>query len=246
MKKAFFDFNIHAYPESSTPIYQFIEVAKRYGYTGIAITNHSNHQNITEGDMDKGIGIGIDAGSKIDDLGDFKVFLGVEIISDVSGLKDTIRRYRKKVNVLCVHGGDERINRIACEDPRVDVLSHPECPDKCGLNHVLARSAAKNNVAIGFDLGSIIQRRSGSRSRMLSSMGKNLELVRKYNVAAVITSNAHSIYELHASRDMMALAGLFGMTKEEAFSGLSTTPRAIIERNKKNIIIDGVEEFQND
>jgi len=241
VKKAFYDFNVHTYPESSTSIYQFFEVAKRYGYSGITITNHSNRQNKTDIDLDKGIGI--DAGAEIGDLGDFKVFLGVEIISDVSSLKDTIRRYRKKVNVLCIHGGDERINRIACEDPRVDVLSHPECPDKCGLNHVLARSAAKNNVAIGFDLCSIIQKKSGSRSRALSFMAKNLSLLRKYNVAALITSNAHSIYELRAPRDMMALAGLFGMTKEEAFSGLSTAPWAIIERNKKNLIMDGVDEI---
>ena len=231
MKKEFFDFNLHAYPESSTSDAQFCEVAKRYGYTGIAITNHSDHR----GDRQNKIN------SKTSSLSDFMVFYGVEIISDVSNLKDLIKKYRKKVSVLCVHGGDERINRIACEDSRVDVLCHPECHDKCGLNHILARSAAKNNVAIEFNIGSIIQRRSGSRSRLLSFMSKNLMLVRKYNVPAIITSNAHSIYELRAPREMMALASLFGMTKEEAHSGLSESPKNIIEQNKKNLIMDGVE-----
>ena len=238
MKKAFFDFNIHANPEGSSSVAQLCEVAIRYGYSGIAITNHSNHQSAKGLDND----VNLDSSLKSSDSSDFKVYSGVEIIvPNVSSLKDTIKRYRQKVNVLCVHGGDEKINRIACEDPRVDILSHPECFDKCGLNHILARSAAKNNVAIEFNLGSIIQRRSANRSRGLSFMSKNLKLVRKYNVPAIITSNAQSIYELRAPRDLMALASLFGMTKEEAITCLSITPKNIIERNKQNKLLNGVE-----
>ena len=196
MKSKFFDLNVHLNPENSTQPVQLCEVAKRYGYSGIAITNHSD---LFEGRVDV-------------DIENFKVFRGVEIVSSVTELKDNIRKYRPKVTVLCVHGGDERINRVAVEDRRVDILCHPEDGDSSGLNHVMAMYATKNNVAIGFNMGAIIHNRGGPRSRIFSFMSKNLKLARRYNVPVVLTSNAYSIYDLRAPREMMALASLLTET----------------------------------
>ena len=57
---------------------------------------------------------------------------------------------------IIVHGGDEAINRSACEDDRIDILMHPQDSKTSGINHILAKLAADKNIAIGFDLSPII------------------------------------------------------------------------------------------
>ena len=224
MSVRFYDFNVHSKPESITSPVQLCEVAKRYGYSGLATTNHSEY---FEMDIDL-------------NLCGFEVIRGVEVTSEPSELKDEIRKFRPRVTVLSVHGGDERINRMAVEDRRVDILCHPEEENSSGLNHILARSATKNDVAIEFDMGAIIHSRGRSRSRVLSFMSENLKLVRRYNTQMVLTSNSHLVYDLRAPREMMALASLFGMTREEATTALSVTPQSIIKR-KMSGLPDGVE-----
>lgn len=211
----FFDLNVHAYPETDVPVEELLRVAKRYGYAGIAITNHDEIMK--------------------ENLVPNSIFRGVEIrANSFSELKRKIKHHRGKVSLLAVHGGNAKINRAALEDSRVDILAHP-CGEKGEgeLNHVLVRYAAENGVAIDFNLNAIIQSRRGDRARILLKMRENLKLVRKYKAPMILTSNARSIYDLRAPREMIALAALFGMRKEEATSALSDIPKGVIEKKWK-------------
>jgi len=211
----FFDLNVHAYPETEVPAEKLLRAAKRYGYTGIAITNHDD---TVKGDLKSNFG-----------------FSGIEIrANSVADLKRKIKLYHGKVTVLAVHGGNDKINRAALEDHRVDVLAHPSGEKREGaLNQVLVRFAAKNGVAIEFNLNAIINSRRGERARVLLKMRSNLKLVRKYKAPMILTSNACSIYDLRAPREMIALASLFGMEREEATSALSDFPQGILEKRWK-------------
>ncbi|MDI6903517.1 MAG: RNase P subunit p30 family protein [Methanocellales archaeon] len=205
----YYDLNVHALPEGADPPSILSSVAKRYGYAAIAITNHSNFW------------------SEVTAEG---IISGVEIVADgISELKEKIKNYRPKVDVLLVHGGDPKINRAAVESSDVDVLAHPFHE----FNHVLAKSAAENEVAIEFNLDALIYARGVSRVRALSAFQINLKLARKFGVPTVLTSGARSQYDLRAPREMIALASLFGMSEAEAIGALSKTPWSIILRNKK-------------
>lgn len=211
----YFDLNVHAYPETDAPVEELHRVAKKYGYAGIAVTNHDAVvQEQPESNA---------------------VFYGVEIkANSVSDLKRKVKLHWGKVSLLTVHGGNDKINRAAVENPKVDVLAHP-CGERGerGLNHVLVRYAAENGVAIDFNMNAIIHSRRGERARTLGKMRENLKLVRKYEALMILTSHAHSIYDLRAPREMIALATLFGMTKEEATSALCDIPVGILEKRWK-------------
>jgi len=211
----YYDLNVHAYPETDAPIEELLRVAKRYGYTGIAITNHDEVvQEQPESNA---------------------VFYGVEIkANSVFDLKRKVKLHWGKVSLLAVHGGNDKINRAAVENPKVDVLAHP-CGERgeVGLNHVLVRYAAKNSVAIDFNMDAIIHSRRGDRARTLGKMREHLKLVRKYNAPMILTSHAHSVYDLRAPREMIALAALFGMSKEEATSALCDIPAGILDKRWK-------------
>lgn len=86
---------------------------------------------------------------------------------------------------------------------------------------------------MAFDVSSLIRHRGGKRIHSLSKLRKNLQIARKYDVPMLLTTNAISIYDLRAPREVMALAGLFGMTTEEAQDSLSKVPSGIISRNRK-------------
>ncbi|MBA5942619.1 MAG: ribonuclease P protein component 3 [Methanophagales archaeon] len=219
----YFDLNVHAYPETETgsSVEELLRVARRYGYAGIAVTNHDE---LLKEELR---------------LNSIALYTGVEIrANSVVELKRKIKFYHGKTALLAVHGGNAKINRAAVEDSRVDILAHPcggarEDGDGDGdgvLNHVLVRYAAENSVAIDFNMNGIIYNRRGERARIIGKMRDNLRLLRKYKAPMILTSNARSVYDLRAPREMIALASLFGMTKVEATSALSDIPLDILER----------------
>ncbi|MDD2666220.1 MAG: RNase P subunit p30 family protein [Methanocellales archaeon] len=215
----YYDLNVHSSPED--PPERLVSVAKRYGYTAIAITNHSN------------------LGGEVTGEG---VISGIEIVADtISGLRKQIEIYRPKVDVLLVHGGDPKINRAAVENSEVDILAHPSHH----FNHILAEFAAENEVAIEFNLDEILYTRGIPRVRALSAFQRNLKLARKFDVSMTLSSGARSQYDLRAPRELIALAGLFGMSESEAVWALSQTPWNIITRNRKKklpgYVMNGVE-----
>jgi ribonuclease P/MRP protein subunit RPP1 len=176
--------------------------------------------------------------------GEISTFEGVEIrAKNPEDLKRKIQKFRKKTDVLLVHGGDLKINRAAVEDARVDVLAHPyQGRRDSGFNHVLAKKAAENNVAVEINIGHFLRNRNHRRQKVLAQFREILKLKSKFDFSLVITSGARSLYDLRSPRDLMALSSCFGMDKETAFSALSNVPEAIIETNQSRhqLISSGV------
>lgn len=220
----FFDLNMHAYPENEVKSEELLCAAKKYGYAGIAITNHDNTMLDETPD---------NLFPSSEELDYNSIFSGIEIrASSVHELKRKIKDWRKRVLILVVHGGEGKINKAAVKNSKIDILAHP-FEGKGNLDPVLVRYAAENNIAIEFNINAIIHSRRFNRSRILRKMHQNLKLLRKYKAKMIITSNAHSLYDIRAPREMIALASLFGMRKEEAISALSDVPEAIMKKKWK-------------
>lgn len=224
----FFDFHVHDI--------QLAEEAKRLGYSGIAFIQSSKN----EGKADK-----------IDEIkDDFKIFSGIEIYAkNPEDLKKKVMKFREKKDVVIVNGGNIKINRAACEDPRVDILSHPYKNRRdSGINHVLAKKASENNVAIEFSINQVIKTRLSIRAKLLSQFRQILKLQRKFGFPLIITSNAYSIYDLRTPNDIIAFTGCLEMTSDEIMDALSKNPINIIERSRirKNVIVKGARTIEQD
>ncbi len=227
-RPAFYDLNVCSVPEGNDTVEKIASLAKHFGFRGIAITNPFGSCEPERPAM-------------FDDL---EIFSGIELeVNKASRLHGLIGKYRKMVDVIVVHGGSESINRAAVENSNVDILSNFGSMKDNGINHILARSAHDNNVALSFDLGEIICQRGGRRVRALSNFRKDLKLIRKYDVPFVLTANARCCYDMRAPRELIALAGLFGMTREEAIKGISSIPESIIKNNRPSdrYVFEGVE-----
>jgi len=227
--RKFYDFNLHAAPECKNSAEEMAEIASGYGYAGIAITNHTPHQSHPSQTPQT---------PRIADHARVRIYSGIEIIAkNPHHLRQIVQKHHAKVCVLSVHGGNEKINRAALESPLVDILAHPGER----LNQVLMRFAAENRVAIEFNLDSIIKLRGKERVKVLAIFRHNLKLARKYDAPMILTSNAQSVYDLRAPREMIALASVFGMTEDEGAFALSAVPEEILRRRSNNRIMEGVE-----
>ena len=223
----FFDLHFHGNEN-------VIREAERLGYAGLGLTRYfedCNEEFIREFDI-------------LNDSSNIIIKKCIEIsCKNPEDLRKKVQKSRKNSDILMVRGGDLKVNRAACEDQRVDILSQPYRSRRdTGLNHVLARKASENSVAIELNLKILFKTNLRYRYRVISQFRHIIELQRKFKFPLIITTNANSKYDLRSPQDIFALARCFQMTFEELFDAISETPKEIIETNnaRDSFIVDGV------
>jgi ribonuclease P/MRP protein subunit RPP1 len=150
---------------------------------------------------------------------------------------------RKKVEIILVHGGKLDINRVACETPEIDILTHPELGRQDGgIDYVMANLAKENNVAIEFNFRNLLLSYKKRRAEIFSYMLENAKIVKKVKAPFVITSGALEAYDLRSPYDLLSFAKTLGFSQKDAKLALSNN---IIEENRRRLsgkwIMPGVE-----
>jgi ribonuclease P/MRP protein subunit RPP1 len=223
----FYECNLHALPDGSDSPSRMALAAKRLGYSGIIITNHTT----------TGRAFGFDAAKLV---GGIEVVIGTEIVANnQKTLHAKAASLRDRSDFLAVHGGDEKINRAACEDPNVDLLAHAH-EGRSGIGVAAAKAARDNQVAIGLDLGPMIRLRGASRVRWMEVVRRDLNLITKFDLDLMISTGARSHLDLRSPRDLVALAALFGLERDRAVEAL-VLPKSIIDLNRRRWASAGVE-----
>ncbi len=206
----YIDIGVHALPEGADTPQRVQSAAQNLGFEAVVITTHTPF---------------------LAERSDCGIISGIEIkAQNVSELKKKIALYRRKTVVLSVHGGNDKINRAACRDERVDVLMHPEYGKHNGLNQVTAKLAKQNGVAIGFGFNFFWKTAGIKRARLLAFQRKNVSLCKKFGTDMVITTDACSHFDLRAPRELKALARLVLLEDADAEAALSSAPLAIIKK----------------
>jgi ribonuclease P/MRP protein subunit RPP1 len=218
-------------------IEELAKFAKGLGYSAIAICDYYQNMNTLK-----------ELKKKIESIEvDIEVIPGVEIkAKDVKELKETIKKVRDEVLIVIVSGGNYLINRAACEDSRVDILAHPELGrTDSGLDHICARAAAENNVAIEINFREILYSFRKPRSHVFSHISRNIRLCDKFNTPMIICSGAQSIWDMRGARELVSIANILGLDLSKAFAAVTSIPQQIIEDNKKRLegkkVTEGVE-----
>ena len=176
-----------------------------------------------------------------------EVLAGIEISTeDPEILKRQISRLRDRADIIIVSGGSSKINRVAVEDARVDILSAPEMGRRdSGLDDVMTRFAAKNSVAIELNFRAVLNTYRKVRSHILSHMRTNAELAAKYGAPLVIASGAEKPFDMRTGRELASLGNLAGLGLAESLDSVSSVPESLAKHVKtvkgKGYIMPGVE-----
>ncbi|USG99626.1 Ribonuclease P protein component 3 [Thermococcus argininiproducens] len=151
------------------------------------------------------------------------------IITDKPSIIREVKRRVPKA-LIYVQGGNLRVTRFAMES-KVDAIISPEFGRRDnGLDHVLARLASRNDVAIGFSLSQLLRKSSYERSTLLKFMIQNWKLVNKYKVPRFLTSSAESKWEIRSPRDLMSFGMALGMEIPQAKASLTFYPEKIFRK----------------
>jgi ribonuclease P/MRP protein subunit RPP1 len=102
----------------------------------------------------------------------------------IQSLKDS--KINKKIILV---GRDDAFNRRAIETLNIDYLISPERGEKkdslkqrdSGINHVVAKEAAKKKIPIVIDFDEIISLNGKERALRLSKIQQNIKICRKVN-----------------------------------------------------------------
>jgi len=221
----YYDFHIHTvYSEGESNIEQLASTAKELGYSGICIVEFYKNEKEIENIYEK-------ITSAQEEFG-MEILLGLEArsVKELMFLKNK----RKMFDILLVRGGDIRLNRIACETAEVDILTHPEFSRMdSGFNHVLARLAARNNVAIEINYRQVLLNSKQTRSRIMENIRNNIKLAKKFKAPIIICSGATSHFELRDPKVLISIGYQLGLDLKEAKEGLSKIPQKIISQTKE-------------
>lgn len=171
------------------------------------------------------------------------VVRGIEIETDDKAVASgAIGNWRPKAEVLILNGRDPEMNRFAAESPRVDVLADPMGGDG-DLNHVIARAAAENGVAIEVSLGRVLRRSGGPRVQAISNLRKLHDLIEDAGAPFVVSGTPETHLQVRGARELVAVGEKIGFSADEIETGLrtwGTIAERIRERRDPKTVVPGV------
>ena len=150
----------------------------------------------------------------------------VKCINALVAVPAAVERARAKAQVVLVQSSDKDLSMIEQFAPsilfnleasfRTDAL-HQRAS---GLNHILARACAKNNVTIAFSFRSLFKAVPERRAVLIGRMMQNIRLCRKFKVVMKIASFAQTPDEMHNPADLASLFVVLGMHPDEVQKAL--------------------------
>jgi ribonuclease P/MRP protein subunit RPP1 len=221
----FYDLHVHsAFSEGESTIEQLASTAKLLGFRGICFAEYYKGE-----EQIKKLAAEIE---KVKEKIGMEVFLGFE--ANNSKELNILADKRKKFDVLLVHGGQVSLNREAVETPEVDILTHPEFNRyDSGLNHIMMKFAAKNNVAIEINFREVLMSSKKSRSSLLQNMRTNIMLAKKFHAPLIISSGAVTQWELRDPQSLASFASQLGLSLQEATECISKVPEKIVRESER-------------
>lgn len=157
-------------------------------------------------------------------------FYGIEVCTGIiirsTPLKDLINRVKRERNseaVVSVEAGDNGFNRAVISLKGVHIIRGIQSAEKTAFDHVAAKMAADNRVAIDLDLSFLLSGRGIARQRAMHRFRDVLILEQRFEFPLTISSYAHSIMDMRAVREITGLCSLMGMDipdVEKAFFGV--------------------------
>jgi ribonuclease P/MRP protein subunit RPP1 len=184
---------------------------------------------------------------KNDLTNELKDFIAIDYTLNIksnnpSEIRKIIRKYRNKSSCISVLGGNLKINRTTLENIQVDVLSKPYFKRyDSGLNHILAREARDNNVAIELVFNDVLNTYLSYRSKVLANFRDIYRLHRKYDFPLILSSGAESLFDIRTVKDFQAVFTQSGLTDREVENSFKTAFNILdFNSDRKNMILSGV------
>ena len=147
-----------------------------------------------------------------------------------------LRRYRRKIEIICVICDNKEIARQAAKDRRVDLINFSSLDyRKRFFDRAEAELSSCSQTALEIDIKPLLVMEGPPRVRFLSSLRREVLLAKEFHVPIVISSGAGEENLLRMPRDLASISYLFGLNEAEALDAVSTNPLAIVSQNREKL-----------
>lgn len=208
--------------------------ASKYGWEHI---NFSYNQN----DFKDALDIKRELSDNLEGIINFDYTLEIKS-NNVNEIKKTARKFRNKSSCISVVGGNLKINRATVETIQIDVLSRPYLRRfDGGINHVLAKEAVKNNVAVELCFKDVLRSYLSHRSKVISNFKDIYTLYRKYDFPLILSSRAESVFDIRTTHDFIAFFKQTGLSDSEIDKSFLTAQNILdFNEDRDKMIFYGV------
>ena len=208
--------------------------ASKYGWDHI---NFSYNQN----EFREALNLREELKDNLDGIINFDYTLEIES-KNINEIRKSVNRFRNKARCISVIGGDLKVNRNTVENIRVDVLSRPYLKRyDSGLNHVLAKEAVNNNVAIELCFKDILKSYLAPRAKVISNFRDIYTLYRKFDFPLILSSRAESVFDIRTTHDFISVFTQTGLTESEVNKSFETACKILrTNENRDKMIFKGV------
>ncbi|QDX41595.1 RNase P subunit p30 family protein [Salarchaeum sp. JOR-1] len=193
-----------AQPDGASTVARVAETLAGVGYDGVVVRSRAD----TRPDFDA---------ERVREEHGIDVVEGVTVdAEDPTGASGAVANLRSEATVLCVHGGNETMNRYVAEEEKVDVLSRPGSE----VNQVVVKAAKRNAVRVEFDFGPVLRESGGRRVQALRGLRKLREIVDHYDAPYVVSATPRNHLAVRAPRELVAVGEQAGFSEEWIRAGL--------------------------
>jgi RNase P/RNase MRP subunit p30 len=141
-----------------------------------------------------------------------------------------LNRLRKNVDIVAVTCLNRRVAVWAARNRDVDLLYFPEIKMYQQVDKSLVGLIYNTENAVEISVRPILLSRGLARANTLGILRKVAEIVMREHATLVLTSDAHSKFELRSPKGLAALGTLLEIPYEIAIEAVSKNPLKIVER----------------
>ncbi len=192
------------------------------------------------------VGVSIPATASPQDVVDLRKLCdeaGLEFVTRVDlaprtprDLLETLRRLRRRFEIVSVLCTSKPVARQAAKDRRVDLLSFSAARTRDRyFDHAEAELASKSLASFEIDLAPFLSLEGYLRTRLITSLRKELTVAKRFRVPLVISSGATNESLIRSPHDYSAFTFLFDLDSPLALRALSETPLTIVKRNREKL-----------
>jgi len=226
MKRLFADLHLKINPKDTQTLQNTIQRATNFGYRYIAVPfsfepTTSEIENLTTVCKTSGI----------------EPVLRADLYPrNENDLMNSLRRLRRKFDIICVLCDNKELSRQAAKDRRVDLLNFPNLDYR---NRFFDRSEAElarsGNAALEIDVKPLFTLEGPARIRFLACLRREITIAKTFGVPLIVSSGVNEERFMRMPRDMASLSYIFGLDIVEGLNAVSSNPLAIVLRNREKL-----------
>ncbi|MGQ9722012.1 MAG: RNase P subunit p30 family protein [Candidatus Jordarchaeum sp.] len=145
-----------------------------------------------------------------------------------------LNQMRRTVDIVAVACLNRRVAVWAARDPDVDLLYFPDVKMCKQVDKSLIGLVYSSGNAVEISVRPILLSKGLRRANTLGILRKTVEIVLKGQASLVLTSDAHTKFELRSPRGLAALGKLLDVPYDKAMEALSNNPLKILEHRSNS------------